>query len=475
MISTVSRVIRASAAYRIWAAIGAFFSGMWTGSGLLGAFLRAPRDTVSCVPGRAIGALRRVQVRVFHALRLDKALRGSMFSHPEWWCALALFASPIVPTMLAAALLAAALFSVFMTFGARAERKITPHPANKYILLYIFVYAASIFTSVTVSGSLQGGALMCFFTFAAIIVQSAVRTRRDVTLAVTALIGGGLLVAAYGVYQYVFGASAAYAWQDPDMFGGMVRIYSTLDNPNVLAEYLLLVIPFCGAGLIASKTMRGRLFCLASLGACALAMVLTFSRGGWLGLIFAAAVFLLMIDRRFVFLGIAGLAALYFLLPPAVLERFASIGNLEDGSTSYRVFIWMGTISALREYWFVGFGPGTAAFNRVYPKYAYNSIVAPHSHNLFLQIVCDSGITALVLMLLLLFSVLRRLAASLRRDGRASDRALRMYRIAGISAICGFAVQSMTDYSFYNYRVALMFWAVVGLSMALSGKFEDAA
>lgn len=46
----------------------------------------------------------------------------------------------------------------------------------------------------------------------------------------------------------------------------------------------------------------------------------------------------------------------------------------------------MGTLAMLKDYWMCGIGPGDAAFNLVYPKYSYSGIVAPHAHNLFLQI-----------------------------------------------------------------------------------------
>lgn len=77
------------------------------------------------------------------------------------------------------------------------------------------------------------------------------------------------------------------------------------------------------------------------------------------------------------------LVALYFVLPDTVISRFTSIGNLEDTSTSYRVSIWMGTIAMLKDYWLCGIGPGTGAFNLVYPAYSYNAANAQHAHNLF--------------------------------------------------------------------------------------------
>ena len=196
-----------------------------------------------------------------------------------------------------------------------------------------------------------------------------------------------------------------------------------------------------------------------------LCMVLTMARGAWLGLIFAVAIFLLMIDRRFIFVGIVGLVALYFLLPDVILSRFMSIGNLTDGSTSYRLSIWRATIAMLRDFWLVGVGPGVAAYNRIYPIYGYSAVNAPHSHNLFLQIICDAGVFALVIFLMLLFSYVRELASAIKHN---TNRALNIFRIAAVSAMAGFVLQGMTDYSFYNYRVTLTFWCVVGLAIALT-------
>ena len=159
------------------------------------------------------------------------------------------------------------------------------------------------------------------------------------------------------------------------------------------------------------------------------------------------------------------LVALYFILPDAVINRFASIGNLGDSSTSYRVYIWMGTLAMLKDYWMCGIGPGDAAFNLVYPKYSYSGIVAPHAHNLFLQIVCDAGVVALVVFVLLLFHYFRDLCAAFCRE---KDPFSRLYQTAAVSGIAGFLVQAMTDYSFYNYRVLFLFWAWLALGSLLA-------
>ena len=47
---------------------------------------------------------------------------------------------------------------------------------------------------------------------------------------------------------------------------------------------------------------------------------------------------------------------------------------------------------------------------------------------------------------------------------------------AGIAAIAGFAIQSMFDYTFYNYRVMLLFWGFLGIYLLFTKlREEDAA
>jgi len=332
---------------------------------------------------------------------------------------------------------------------------------NKYILLYAFIYIVATFTSVTVSGSLLGGALTTLFILFTIVIQNTVTTKRQLDALVYAFVVSGAAVSAYGIYQYVFGTFVASGWVDSTMFSGIgIRVYSTLGNPNVLSEYLLLAIPFAGASILIAKDAVAKVFFTGCLGVMLLCMLLTFARGGWLGLIIAAALFLVMLDRRFIIVGIVGLILLYFLLPDVILDRFLSIGDVTDSSTNFRLFIWLGTIAMLRDYWFTGIGPGTAAFNRVYPLYSYNTIFSPHSHNLFLQIMCDAGISGFIIFLVILFTYFRHLFSAVSRE---SDRVSKILQIAAVSSVLGFLVQSFTDYSFYNYRVTLVFWAVLGL------------
>jgi len=172
-----------------------------------------------------------------------------------------------------------------------------------------------------------------------------------------------------------------------------------------------------------------------------------------------------LLDKRFIFLGILGLLMLPFVLPETILNRFMSIGNMEDSSTSYRVYIWMGTIAMLKDYWFSGVGPGETAFNIVYPVYGYNGISAPHAHNTYLQIMCDSGIIGILAFVMIIYQYFKALFCAYLKE---TDKTARILTISAMSAVAGFLVQSLFDYTFYNYRVMLLFWAVIGMGIVFS-------
>jgi len=459
-------IIKTSFLYRIFAAIGIFFGNQWRQSLILSRFTNARYTRGGGIAAAAWARIWSIIRAIFRKLKLDKIISGSIFTYPAFWCGLTIAATPLVPTLVTIGLAVVSFFSLFVTYASDASIAPAKSRVNRFIFLFAFIYFASIFPIETVDSSTFGAVLHVVFALFAVLVGASVRREAQLYWIIRAFAVSGALVSAYGVYQYLFGTSVTAAWVDAKMFGEVsVRVYSTLENPNVLAEYLLLVIPFTGALIINEKKLLSRLFFIGCLGVQLLTMVLTLSRGGWVGLILAVAIFLVMLDRRFIILGIFGLIGLYFVLPDTIMNRLLSIGNLADSSSSYRLSIWLGTIAMLKTHWFSGIGPGTTAFNRVYPVYSYGAAAAQHSHNLFLQLICDAGIAGIVLFVLMLFSFWRTMATSVKH---AADRRLRIISIASIAAIAGFIAQGMTDYSFYNYRVTLMFWAVIGLGIAAS-------
>ena len=138
---------------------------------------------------------------------------------------------------------------------------------------------------------------------------------------------------------------------------------------------------------------------------------------------------------------------------------------MEDSSTSYRVYIWLGTLGMLKTYWLGGIGMGEAAFSQVYPFFSYNAITAPHSHNTFLQLTVEAGIGALAVFVITQFVFAKKMVKTYRLGYEKSWSSVTALAIG--CGIIGFLAQSMFDYTFYNYRVMALFFMVMAIGMAL--------
>lgn len=462
----MTEIIRESLSYRFFSAIGRWFGIQWKNSRLIRAFVNMKNEeqlTGSSWVFQVGRRLRSLQETVFRTLKLDRLFSGSIFAMPFLWSLAAVVLAPLVPTMLLLGLLLLAGVASIIYFGTDQKRPLVNAPVNRYILLYAVIYIVATLTSVTVSGSMYIGMLTTVFILSAITIENAVQSRKQLRTIVRGVVCAAVLVALYGIYQHFFGTGGTETWVDQDMFSDIsTRVYSTLDNPNVLSEYLLLSIPMALACFFSAGSWMKRILYAAAVVIMCLCMVYTFSRGGWLGLLFAIFVFLVLVDRRFLFLIAAGIIALLLFSPDIITDRFTSIGNVTDTSTSYRVSIWMGTLKMLKDYWMTGIGPGTQAFNMIYPAYSYNTISAPHAHNLFLQIICDTGIAGIIVFAILIVVFIRMNCHAISIE---KDHTARMLQIGSLSSIGGFLVQSMTDYSFYNYRVMFLFWAYLALSV----------
>lgn len=468
----IQQVLRASLLCRMLAALCLWVGSQWQKSGLIQWFIHPPiqrerAESEGSVLTKLWRGIHRLLCLIYGKLHLERVLAGSVFQKCWLWAGAAVALAPILPTMAVLGLVLVSFFSLLLRLMSRREMELLHTSFNRYIWLYGLIYLVGTLFSVTLRGSLPGGLLTVVFLLFAIVLENAITTRRQLDGLVLALVVAGTLVALYGVCQFLFGwGYQSQAWVDTEMFTDInFRVPSTLGNPNMLGQYLILVIPLGGAGLLAAKSWGRRIFYLCCCGILCVCMLLTLSRGAWLGLLAAGAVFVVLLQPRLLLLAPVLVIGLYFVLPDTVINRFTSIGDLGDTSTSYRVFIWLGTLDMLRDYWLCGVGPGEAAFNLVYPRYSYNEIVAPHSHNLFLQIVCDAGLMALVVFVLMLFHFFRELCAAFCRERESFTR---LHLAAVTAGMLGFLVQAMTDYSFYNYRVMLLFWAFLALGALLA-------
>lgn len=374
------------------------------------------------------------------------------------------FLAPLVPTMVLAGL--CLLSGASLIIRAVTEKKFRWKfgGCEFLVMLLIFVFLFSAATSFAVKKSVEIWLIYAVFMGFYFVVANTLKTKKQFFDLATVLVLSCLAVSLYGIMQYLFGWNTAQAWMDEEMFDDIkMRIYSTLENPNVLGEYILLILPLAVGLMWTKKGALSKIFYCGTAVLMFAALILTFSRGCWIGLMLSAAIFVTLVSGKLWGLLLVVLPFVPMILPESIINRFLSVGNMKDSSTSYRVYIWLGTMLMLKDYWISGIGLGTEAFTKIYPFYSYSSIVAPHAHNMFLQILVESGIAGIAVFAVLLFAFFKKLATIHGEGGKRSPVSVMIVSFA--AAVAGFLLQGMFDNCFYNYRVFMIFWLVLSAGL----------
>ncbi len=278
---------------------------------------------------------------------------------------------------------------------------------------------------------------------------------------------GLLVMSAYALVQRIQGVEIIESYVDLTLNKNMPgRVFSFFENPNAFGEVLVLLIPLAVALLVGARGLGWRLLGLLAALSGGAALVMTYSRAGWVGLLVAAIVFVFLWKRAllplFLLLGLAALP----LLPDVVLNRITTIFNMKDTSTSSRFPLYEGAWSLIREHPIWGAGLGSDAVRTAVKEGGHYHGVAPfvHSHNVYLQVWAEMGILALGSLLAAVGWTFKRAACVVL--GKRGSAPVRIIVIGGISAVVGIMVCGIADYIWHYPRVMLVFWFVFSLTLA---------
>ncbi len=369
---------------------------------------------------------------------------------------------PFMPTMAVAGVSILVMLGMFIGYLGGSEKNVRFDMFDAAILIMCVALVYGVANSYAKTASIPIAMIYMVFVSSFYVIRRGITDKKFLYAILDTMIAVAAAVSLYGLYQMISG-QAATTWQDMEMFENMSgRIYSTFGNPNVFGEYLLILIPLTFARLIMTDNGNRKFAYLVAFGLQLASMVLTYSRGCWIGLIASMGLMLMFCGKKTLALCVLGIFAVPFVIPEAIVERILSIGNTADSSTSYRVFIWEGTVKMLKDFWYCGIGIGSDAFNSVYPNYALNAITAPHSHNLYLHIICEMGIVGVFAVGLILVQYFKHISYSV-----PLKREFQPLAVGLGAAMAGYLIQGMFDNVWYNYRIYMFFFMLIALGAVL--------
>ncbi|WP_433289617.1 O-antigen ligase family protein [Pseudonocardia sp. CA-142604] len=241
----------------------------------------------------------------------------------------------------------------------------------------------------------------------------------------------------------------------------VIRAVGTFSNPNLLAAFLVLLLPVAAAGAAQLADRTSRLVGTALVVVGYAAVLLTASRGGIVAAVAGAAVFVVLrrghgrafpIGGRLrpgravvVLLGVGGVvAAGLLLLAPAL-------------SVGVRADVWTAAVGLVAQHP-LGVGPGRAG--ALLDAAIAGDEAFQHAHNLWLNWAVEAGVPGLVAVLAITVGT----AIVTRRAALAGSATA----VAAGAGLAGFAVMSLADHPANAIRVSIAVWIVLALVAAES-------
>ncbi len=269
--------------------------------------------------------------------------------------------------------------------------------------------------------------------------------------------------AAMGLYAVATGLGESgvqsYSGQQSE-----VRTEGLFTHPNQLGGFLALAIPPVAALAVSEAVLWRRALGYLLFAAALLGLVLTYSRGAWIGTSVGLLVLVLMLRKGSWLLPGAILAGAF--TSGAILERLRSISTAgSDPAVTNRFEIMETALRLITEHPFFGVGLGNfpAAYGSLMvsnlPMLSYSLEVPPHAHNLLVNLAVEVGLVGLLAFVAMLAAATLK-ALRAYRTGEPRTRALALGIAAGLGATM---IHNLVDVTVYQGFTAILFFAYLGM------------
>ncbi|MFH1104585.1 MAG: O-antigen ligase family protein [Actinomycetota bacterium] len=377
-------------------------------------------------------------------------------------------------------LLAFVLLALLVRSRATGERPVGGLRALALFGGFVMVALGSLTVAADTGAGTHQVILLVKDGMVAILVGMLLRRSSALRLVIWVLVVGGAALATLSILQFLtgsfnttFGGFAQSAVQNIYAQTDDVRISGPIGDPNFYAQLLVMLVPLA-YDRMRDETSRFLRVAAAYAGlACAVGVILTFSRGGALALAVVAVALIVRHPpkvRTVVAVGVLALAALPF-LPPGYLARLGALGQVGEiqagvdpsirGRTAELTAAW----EMFADHPLVGVGYGN--YIVLYPEYARESGIDIRSternaHNLYLATAAETGIAGLVALGAVIVGAFVALHSGRKRFREMSDHRADGIGYAIAVSLVGYLITSL----FLHMAFARFAWLMIGLALA---------
>lgn len=303
-----------------------------------------------------------------------------------------------------------------------------------------------------------------------IVIVNVVRTELRLRMLLLLVLVVSIYLSINAINDYrmgVFGTGAVES-HDARIAGSIKGIF---ENSNDLAMHMVSMIPIAVALGLGSRNVLKKLVYLGATGLMVGAVVVTFSRGGFIGLVAASLLLVRRLGKknRVATTGAMAFAVIMFLAlaPGAFSSRLGTIFNSSadlTGSSSQRTEVLKRSVWVALRYPLTGVGIG---------NFKHKSPRNLETHNAYTQVAAEMGLAAMVVYILFLVHPLKRLRL-IENESYSKEEQSRFYYLAiGLQgSLVGFMVASFFGAVAYHWYVYYLVGYAVCLHRLYIMKFQ---
>lgn len=360
--------------------------------------------------------------------------------------------------------IAAVTLLVFVPSQFALEGTLTTRPreVNLILLLTIAAFISIVFAISRVDAWNIFSELYIKVILMFIVIVNVVRTPRRLKGLMLLALSASVIVSISAVNDYRLGNFSVEGYR---VTGSIQKGSGMFGDPNDMALTLLTTIPLAVALFFNSHNLVKKFLYIGCVLLMILGITFTFSRGGFLGLVFMGVALAWKLGRRnkaLMFVGIVvALAGFLVLAPGSYRSRMSTISSHggEASAMSRQELLKRSVIVSLKNP-LTGVGMG---------NFGIVSIKNQVSHNAYTQVAAEMGIAALGFYVMFMVVPLRRLR-QIERDTYTERHTSQFYYLAvGLQAsIIGYMVSSFFLSVAYGWHV----YYLVGYAVCLQRLYQ---
>lgn len=333
-----------------------------------------------------------------------------------------------------------------------------------WFVILMLVCTFSGFVSFDMSSSTTELALTLCIMTSFFVISNLVRSKMWFKRCIIAICISCTLSSLIGIAQFVLG-KLGITWNGFYAFSSIhERVNATFADADAFALFIVASLPFLLLFIFSGKNASSRVIGLICSTISITALILTYSKVGFIGAIAFLVLMLLILHRNTIYpilLVVGACMVLAYALPDQALDSLSALVSLPTNTHAYRIMLFESSVDMILKRPF-GVGLGNDAFSMAHSALVGTEPIA-NTGNLYLQIAVSCGIVGLVLFvcaIIVFFKLCLTYCAKDRKKGH------RVNALAGFCSVFGLLISGFFGFILNDKTILMVFCSCVALTFA---------